>query len=177
MRRIVARAMVIVFFGLTACSRNDRQSDVSQYIQKVRTAEPHAIEPIPAFEPLQQFSYPEDQERRSPFQTKVSNPILQTLAPDMQRQKQPLEAFPLDALKFVGVLEEGMRRWALIMAPQGGVVRVSVGDYMGENYGKVIAVKENSLMIEERILQEGNWTKRIVTFRLDELTPAHKQAR
>ena len=175
--RIRCCGLIVLGVGLTACSQNDKQQEISRYIEQVRTLEPHAIEPIPSFEPLQQFSYPEDQGARSPFLAKVTDRTIQVLQPDVHRLKQPLEAFPLDALKFVGIFEEGVRRWGLIMQPGGQVVRVSVGDYMGQNYGKIIAVKDNSLMIEERVLQEGSWIKRRITFRLDTLAPMKKQAK
>ena len=47
---------------------------------------------------------------------------------------------------------------------------MQVGNYMGQNYGKVIAVSEDALIIEERHLEEGTWVKHIVTFRLEAVT-------
>lgn len=162
--------IITCILSLSACSYDARQTAVHHHIEAVKAGPIHPVEPVPVFKPLEQFTYPENKAQRSPFKAKQNQAILQVLQPDMTRQKQPLESYPLDTLKFVGTLEEGMKRWALIRSPNGQVVRVQVGDYMGQNYGKVIAVSENSLIIEERHLEEGTWVKHMVTFRLEALT-------
>ena len=58
------------------------------------------------------------------------------LKPDLNRPKEPLEAFPLESLKMVGVLQQKNTNFALIKADTG-LYRVKVGNYMGQNFGIV----------------------------------------
>ncbi len=149
-----------------ACTYTEHQNIVKEHIQITKTKPAPPVDTIPSFEPLEQFEFPESQNRRSPFKSRQSVANVDINRPDLARSKQPLELFPLDALKFVGTLEEGVRRWALIKTPQNIVLRATVGDYMGKNYGRVIAVDQNVLSIEERVLVEGAWEKRMLTFKL-----------
>lgn len=164
---VVALLMAIsMMFMVTACTPHERKNAVLEQIRKIKAKPAFPVEPIPSFEPLEQFEYPESESRRSPFKSRQTQQKPDANRPDMNRPKQPLEEFQLDALKFVGIIEEGPRRWALIQTPQGTVQRVKVGDYMGKNYGLVLQVENNALVIEERILQEGTWEKRMLTFKL-----------
>ena len=89
-------------------------------------------------------------------------------APDQKRPKQPLEAFPLDALKFVGILKEGNQLWGLILNPEKKIVPIKIGDYMGQNYGQVIAIKNEEIKLQETIKSSsGTWEKHITTLHLD----------
>lgn len=159
------RVMLILFITmLSACSSSE--DDLSRYIFSIKSRPSRPIEPIPEFKPLQKFKYPEHDNRRSPFKpVRIENQI-DIFAPDTKRQRQPLESFPLDALKFVGILKQGNSVWGLILQPGGLVTRVKVGDYMGKNYGQVIGVQDKAIILEERVSSGGHWDKRKVTFDL-----------
>ena len=84
----------------------------------------------------------------------------------MKRPKQPLEAFPLDALKFVGILEQGPLIWALIKQPDGLISRVKPGDYMGQNYGQIVGIKEKIIQLDELVQLNGKWDKKRIVINL-----------
>ena len=87
------------------------------------------------------------------------------LAPDATRSREPLEDFPLDALKLVGTMSLDGQNWALINAPDGQIYRVVVGSYLGQNTGKIIQIDEStgSLEIEERLQgASGRWEVRSI---------------
>ncbi|TAL59097.1 MAG: pilus assembly protein PilP [Legionella sp.] len=149
---------------LTACSSDN--TDLQNYINEVKQRPGRPIEPIPKLSPLPIFKYPEGDVRRSPFKP-VNVHKTDQFAPDQKRKKQPLEMFPLDALKFVGTLKEGNVIWALIKEPDNQVLRVRIGDYMGQNYGRVIAIKEDMLKLEESLQDAGKWQKKVTTINLD----------
>jgi type IV pilus assembly protein PilP len=93
---------------------------------------------------------------------------------DPDRQREPLEAYPLESLKMVGVLGKGKSINALIQADKA-LYQVRIGNFMGRNYGKVIAINQDSLDLQELVedLNEG-WTERVTTVQLQERQEAGK---
>ena len=60
------------------------------------------------------------------------------LAPDLTRERQLLEEFPLDSMTFVGVLVAlGETRGILLSQGTGLTHQVKVGDYVGQDYGQI----------------------------------------
>lgn len=157
--------MILLSLLLIACSSSD-DSELTHYINKIKTRPSKPIEPIPNFEQLPKFTYPEGENRRSPFKPIMPKQQTDLFAPNIKRPKQPLESFPLDALKFVGILKQGSDVWALIDQPGGLVSRVKVGDYMGQNYGQVISIKERLIKIQEAVNTGGKWEKREISMSL-----------
>lgn len=163
--RIVKLIMVFFFFGvLCACSSSE--GALTHYFKIVKSRPAKPIPPIPEFKPLSKFIFPADDKRRSPFEPKQATNQKDIFSPNTKRPKQPLEAFPLDTLKFVGILKAGTAIWALISQPGGLVTRVKVGDYMGKNYGKIINVNDNKIKLEETSKAAGRWEKKIITIDL-----------
>jgi type IV pilus assembly protein PilP len=87
---------------------------------------------------------------------------------ELQRRREPLEAFPLDSAKMVGVLKRGNSTVALIKI-DALLYQLSVGAYLGQNYGKVVAIAENAVTLRE-IVQDGagEWIERQTTLELQE---------
>ena len=150
---------------IIACSSSG-DIELTHYINSIKSRPPKPIEPIPDFKQLPKFTYPEDEIRRSPFRPMLPKQQADLFAPDIKRPKQPLEFFPLDALQFVGLLEQGHDVWALILQPSGIITRVKVGDYMGQNYGQVVAIKAHSMKVEEKININGKWEKKGITINM-----------
>jgi type IV pilus assembly protein PilP len=90
------------------------------------------------------------------------------LASQMQRRREPLESFPLDALTMVGSVGRGGQQTALLRA-DNLLHQVKVGDYMGQNYGKIVKITETEITLRE-IVQDtvGEWIERTVTIQLQE---------
>jgi len=156
-KRVVHWVAMGLSLLLVACSSDD--SELKRYINTVKTRPGRPIEPIPEFKPLKKFIYPEKDNRRSPFKPVVVEQE-ETFAPNVKRPKQPLEAFPLDSLNFVGVLKEGSSIWALISQPNGLVTRVKSGDYLGQNYGQILSIQDKTIKIEETVKVAGKWEKK-----------------
>jgi type IV pilus assembly protein PilO len=123
-------------------------------------------EPFPPFEALDHSHFQKKPMHHSPFKATPRSSTSDTSQPDLSRSKKIFERVPLDELKFVGVLQEGTRRWALIRDPEGSVQRIIGGDYMGQDNGQVIAVNENSLIVEKQRERNGYREKHRLTFRL-----------
>ena len=90
------------------------------------------------------------------------------IAPEMTRRKEPLEAFPLDTMAMVGSLIKSGLPAALIKV-DNLIYQVKVGNYLGQNYGKIVQISENSVQLRE-IAQDatGDWIERSTSLDLQE---------
>jgi type IV pilus assembly protein PilP len=112
----------------------------------------------------------ERQGRRDPFETLVKEtPAVVDAGPiiDPQRPRGPLERFDLSALKLMGIAWGERGRRAVIRAPDGKSYFVTIGMYMGQNGGKVTAIEEDHLVIEEKHRdQQGDIIGKTITIQL-----------
>ena len=90
------------------------------------------------------------------------------IAPEMARRKDPLEAFPLDSMAMVGSLNKEGAPTALLRV-DNLIYQVKVGNYLGQNYGKITKITENSIQLRE-IAQDatGDWIERTASLDLQE---------
>jgi type IV pilus assembly protein PilP len=72
---------------------------------------------------------------------------------DTTRVREHLEGFPLDALKMVGTLEKKGVMVALVQAEKS-IYQVKLGNYIGQNHGKVTKISETEIEIKE-IVQDA----------------------
>ena len=156
--------IIMISALLISCSSSDDE-ELSRYIYRIETRPAKPIEPMPTIVYLQKFIFPENDIRRSPF-IPVKEPQSDQFAPNIKRPKQPLEAFPLDALKFVGTFKDGDTIWALIGQPGGFISRITLGQYMGQNYGQVVKIDQKTMEVEETVQLNGKWGKKITKISL-----------
>ena len=92
------------------------------------------------------------------------------IAPELARRKEPLEASPLDSVAMVGSLIKVGRPVALVRV-DNLLYQVRVGNYLGQNYGKIIKVSETGISLRE-IVQDaaGEWIERPATLQLQEVS-------
>jgi type IV pilus assembly protein PilP len=145
--------------------------DLTQFVENIRAKPPGRIEPIPEFQPYQNFEYT-SHDLRDPFKmVDFRRPELDkdTLAgltsglrPDIDRIKEPLEDFPLDTLRLKGTIDDkdGVK-WGLIFAPDNTIHRVIEGNYMGQNHGRIISVSDQTIELTEIVPDGlGNYIER-----------------
>jgi type IV pilus assembly protein PilP len=103
--------------------------------------------------------------RRESTQT-ASNAAL--IAPEMARRKEPLESYPLDVMAMVGSLDKKGAPTALLKV-DNLLYQVRVGNYIGQNYGRITKITENSIQLRE-IVQDatGDWIERAASLDLQE---------
>ena len=90
------------------------------------------------------------------------------LKPDLNRPKEPLEAFPLESVKVVGMLQQAKQMYALVRA-DATVYRVKVGNYMGQNFGLVTGITDSQIQLRELVQDaSGDWAERVSTLQLQE---------
>jgi len=153
----------LVLPALSGC--NQGQSDLEAFVNETMQKPGKPIPPIPQLKPYVPFIYSAF-DARDPFsapdyvEEKVDNGIL----PDSNRSKEPLEAFPLDGMGMMGIIERNDRTEALVSAPDGTIHTVVVGNYLGQNFGKITDIQETKIDLIE-ILPDGNggWMEKPAT--------------
>jgi type IV pilus assembly protein PilP len=90
------------------------------------------------------------------------------LAAELNRRKEPLEAYPLDSMAMVGSVNKTGKPYALLKV-DALLHQVKVGDYLGQNYGRITRIAETEIALRE-IVQDaaGEWIERPATLQLQE---------
>jgi len=129
-------------------------------------APPKKFDPVPyangqAVDPFsaQKLSVALKQEARQPSSL---------LAAEMNRRKEPLEAYPLDAMAMVGSMVRAGRPMALLRV-DNLLYQVKAGDYLGQNFGRILRITETEVVLRE-VVQDaaGEWIERNATLQLQE---------
>jgi len=166
-------AMASVSFALSGCGADQEEID-TWMAQQRREVKPN----VPPLIPPKRFDPQPYEEVRSvePFSTQKLTVALKQearqpnsmLAAEMNRRKEPLEAYPLDSMAMVGSVSRTSRQFAL-MRVDNLLYQVKVGDYLGQNYGKVTKITETEVAVRE-IVQDaaGEWIERPATLQLQE---------
>lgn len=172
MKRLVSIGTVFLLAGCGDANLSQLDA-VMEEIRRTPAGQPPVIIPtIPEYQPVD-YRYSDS---RSPFLAPESvrasaavEALDSALAPDQQREAEPLEKFQLETLRLVGTLRMGGQQVALISAPDGSVTSVRVGTYLGTNYGQVTAISPQEVQITERILnQQVGWQERQEALTLNE---------
>lgn len=173
--------------------------DLEEYAAEVRRRPGGVIDPMPEFRPVYNYLYESGDEKdgrpplRDPFVSILKEEATETVvqtectcpAPEgaeakcvskclyeaevTQRPKEELEAFELDSLRMMGIMQDAETLWAIVVDPAGTVHRVEVGNYLGRNTGKVTAIEESVIRIREIVADaEGVLDERAAQLALPE---------
>ena len=161
---------------LTACSQGNGFSDLDKFMADTRAKPRGHVEPLPEFKAYEAFSY-SAADRRAPFEppidvqlTMADEEPVSDVEPDLDRPKEVLENFDLKSLGMVGTLQgvDG-NLFALIRDNEGGIHRVRTGNYMGQNYDRVVGVSDTRIELVEIVPNgRGGWVERPRSLSLDE---------
>lgn len=152
---------------LSGCAGSaDKNGELRAYIEEVKARPAGAIEELPSFRPFEPFIY-SSAGIRSPFDLPIDVQQRQfvrsdkDIKPDFSREKEFLESFDLGALSMVGSLEQRGTLWALIKDASGGIHRVSTGNFVGKNHGKIVEADTAKIKVVE-IVSDGldGWVER-----------------
>lgn len=170
--RTALLALVGASLLLSGCGRDMR--DLEQWLEEMKQRPAAPIAPLPQIQPYETFTYTAH-DLRSPFTPDVSarrQAIVgdgEGIQPDASRHREYLEEFPLDTLRMVGTLTMNDEAYGLIRTTDGVVHRVKVGDYLGQNHGRITAIADTSIGLVEIIPDGmGGWTERRAAVALSE---------
>ncbi|MNF54279.1 Pilus assembly protein, PilP [compost metagenome] len=166
-------AIVLLMGVLGGCGGNDDVADLDAYMNQMRLSAPGKIEPTPTFRSYPAFTYSAGN-LRSPFSQQVridragQKQGSRNVSPDPDRVKQYLEGFNIEQFEMVGTLSNAAGSFALLRGA-GGVHRLKVGDYLGRNDGRIVAISSSQVDVIEIVPDgEGAWLERPRTLPLKE---------
>lgn len=165
-------ALFLLPFLLTACQQTEKE-DLALFVANSNNMKAKEIEPLPNIKPVEPYAY-SAQEFSDPFDVENLKPKRVVSArsdggPDTNRRREVLENYPLDSLRMVGTLFRVDEQRAIIQTPEGAVQTAVVGNYMGQNYGKIISIDENEIVVEEQVLNSaGTWVGRSASIKVDQ---------
>jgi type IV pilus assembly protein PilP len=128
------------------------------------------LDPLPQIKPYEPFAY-NDFDLPDPFKPRKIEPVkgenTSKLAPDLNRRKEPLEAYPIESLSMVGTLEKGKALYALVKTPERDIYQVRQGNHMGQNFGVIVGISDTEIKLKE-LMQDGagDWSERSSTLNL-----------
>ena len=145
-----------------------QHEDLKAWMQEQGKGVKGKLEPLPQMKPYEPFAY-NAFDLPDPFKPRKIEPTKggSKLAPDLNRRREPLEAYPLESLNMVGTLERGRTMYALVRTPEKDLYQVRQGSYVGQNFGIVTNVTDGELRLRELVQDgAGDWTERSSTLRL-----------
>jgi len=160
---------------LSACSENG-VSDLRQWMTQVGQETHESVRKLERPKQFSPYAY-ESKDALDPFDpkklaaafAKLKKPSDNDIKPNLDRVREPLEAYPLDVLKMVGTLRKPGLNYALLQAEKT-IHKVKVGNYVGQNLGMVIGISDATVEIKE-VVQDasGDWVERKAKLELQEL--------
>ena len=154
------------------------QDEIHDWMRQQRAATRPKIQPIPAPKTFTPQAYVQEQ-AVEPFTNQKLMVALQRdvkqdmanaalVAPELNRRKEPLESYPLDTMTMVGSLVKQGQPVALVRVDKL-LYQVRPGNYLGQNYGKIVKVGESEVVLRELVQDAaGEWVERTATLQLQE---------
>ncbi|MBT5032619.1 MAG: pilus assembly protein PilP, partial [Proteobacteria bacterium] len=135
--------LLAVMGALSACGEVNT-SDLVDFVEAAHRDSKPEIEPLPEIRLYEKFVYSAS---ALPDPFAVLNllpgddgPFGSGISPDTNRRQEPLEKYSLDELLLVGSIQRNGEIWAIVRAPDGTVHRITNGNYLGMNFGRVVNV-------------------------------------
>jgi type IV pilus assembly protein PilP len=161
---------------LAGCGSSDEEA-LRQWMSEQRAQTKPSVTPIPEPKRFVPQAYQQDGAVEPFSNQKLTQALRQAaahpgnmalIAPELNRRKEPLESFPLDAMSMVGSLNKAGQRVALVKV-DNLLYQVRTGGYLGQNYGKVTRISETEVTLRE-IVQDaaGEWIERAASLQLQE---------
>jgi type IV pilus assembly protein PilP len=171
MKKLLVLASVLL---LAACG-GDEHSDLRQELNTLTKGLRGHVKPLPQVKPYQPVSYTAE-DLVDPFRpdriiiAKAAKGFGGAPGPDLNRPKEPLEAFPLESIEMVGTITQGKQTYGLVKAG-ANLYRVKKGNYMGQNFGVITSINEGEIKLTELVQDgSGEWVQRSSALQLQEVS-------
>jgi type IV pilus assembly protein PilP len=170
--------IVCALLALSACTSAD-QDELQAWMSAERNAIKPQVKPIPEPSKFIPQTYSGEQ-MMPPFSAEKLASVMRGAAattimanasliePELNRRKEPLEAYPLDTMRMVGsILSQG--QLVALVKVENLLYQVRTGGYLGQNYGRINNITETQVLLRE-IVQDsaGEWTERPASLQLQE---------
>ena len=167
-------SIIVAAIALAACT-GEQHRDLKAELQQMTKDLRGRVEPLPQVKPYEPVPYtaeglidPFRPERIDVAAAGAARSSISKLAPDPNRPKEPLEAFPLESIQMMGTITRARETFGLVKAGPN-LYRVRKGNYMGQNFGVVIGIDEASINLKELVQDgAGEWVERTSALQLVE---------
>lgn len=172
MRKLILIAGAV---SLLAGCGGEEQSELRSELQALTKDLRGRVDPLPQVRSYEPMRY-KGESMVDPFvpgrivvaQAGAGDGTGSSMQPDLNRPKEPLEAFPLDAIRMVGTLTQNKDMYALVRAGTN-LFRVKKGNYMGQNFGVITGVEEGQITLKEVVQDSGgDWVERSAQLQMQE---------
>ena len=161
--------------GLLVACGGEQHRDLKQELQQMTKDLRGRVDPLPQVKPYEPVPYtaeglidPFRPERIDVAAAGGARASISKLAPDPNRPKEPLEAFPLESIQMMGTITRARETFALVKAGPN-LYRIRKGNYMGQNFGVVTGIDEASVNLKELVQDgAGEWVERTSALQLVE---------
>jgi type IV pilus assembly protein PilP len=171
-----ARLCVMLFAAVLPGCGGDEHGDLKQELATLTKDMRGRVDPLPQVRPYEPVPYTAEGQI-DPFRPERievaqgggnAKAVASKLAPDPNRPKEPLEAFPLESIQMLGTITQNQEVFALVKAGPN-LYRVKKGNYMGQNFGVVTGIDEVAINLKELIQDSGGeWVERSSSLQLVE---------
>jgi type IV pilus assembly protein PilP len=153
MNQVKLISIAAALLCLAGCS--DNMDGLQQKVEEIKAKPGERIDPMPEIKPYESFAYGAAT-MRSPFipSAPVRSDSESAVRPNRNRPREFLEQVPLDTLKMVGTLDQKGRNFGLVQGKDGLVHRISPGNYMGQNDGRILSITSTKISLIE-IVPDG----------------------
>jgi type IV pilus assembly protein PilP len=178
MSRSVARSLLHALavagaLSLAACG-GEEHGDLKQELAALTKDVRGRVDPLPQVKPYEPVPYTAEAQI-DPFRPERIDiakggaaATTSKLAPDQNRPKEPLEAFPLESIQMLGTITQNKETFALVKAGTN-LYRVRKGNYMGQNFGVITGIDDGQIALKELIQDAaGEWMERSSALQLVE---------
>ncbi len=163
----------LLVLALAACSVDEHQ-DLKQWMAEASEGMHGRVQPIPEIKPFPVVSY-DAGDLPEPFSPSKAMPEKRAssggVQPDFDRPREPLEAYPLESLRMVGVLRKNKALYALVQV-DNMVHQVRTGNHLGQDFGVVSSITEAQISVKELVQDPSghttDWVERLATLQLQE---------
>ena len=152
-------------FGDLKAELNEKSKDFRGRVDALPQVKPYEPVPYTAEGVVDPFRPDRIDVAGAPRATRAD---MSKMAPDLNRPKEPLEAFPLESLQMLGTIMQNRETFGLVKAGPN-LYRVKKGNYMGQNFGVITAIDEGQISLKEVVQDSGgDWVERSTTLQMSE---------
>ena len=173
----VGCALAASLLLLVACG-GEEHSDLKQELAEATKDFRGQVPPLPQVKPYEPTPYTSESQV-DPFRSdrievaqaavKSSDNKASLIAQHEKRVKEPLEAFPLEAIQMLGTITQDKETFALVKAGPN-LYRVKKGNYMGQNFGVITSIDDGGIKLKELVQDgTGEWVERASALQLVEV--------
>lgn len=154
---------------LVACS-DDQGDDLDVFMKNAGNDMQVKIKPLPEVKPYLALQYNADNALNDPFRPRKASTKVAGILPNFNRAKEPMEAYPLESIQYVGHLSKGKLAYALLKTPDSGIQQAKVGNFIGQNYGMITKITDSEVTLKEIVQDDlsGDWVERQTVLTIQE---------